>query len=163
MLINASTFSKPNYLDVSVKREDGSLSNFVVLVDTGSPINLVKESNVSKGCEIKPVSNCSFSGINCSKLRIIGVIARQVKVKERWFWTKFYVVPNDTMSFRCLVGREFLNDSQLRLIFQNNEIFVEEESVDENPYVNSEVHSLMSIEVEINNDKEVVINPKVER
>ena len=163
MLINASTFSKPNYLDVSVKREDGSLSNFVVLVDTGSPINLVKESNVSKGCEIKPVSNCSFSGINCSKLRIIGVIARQVKVKERWFWTKFYVVPNDTMSFRCLVGREFLNDSQLRFIFQNNEIFVEEESVDENPYVNSEVHSLMSIEVEINNDKEVVINPNVDQ
>lgn len=87
--------------------------NIVALIDTGSPISLIKQQYVNSyaPCDnIKP----NFTGINDSKLKMLGTfediitITDNVKVN-----IQFYVVPDNTMVFPAILGRDFFSNPNL--------------------------------------------------
>lgn len=54
------------------------------------------------------MSNISYKGINGSQLEILGVINLNVKIHYFEAFLKFYVVPDTTISYDCLIGRNLL-------------------------------------------------------
>lgn len=78
------------------------------LVDSGSPISLIKSSYVGK-CYRQPfMNNINISGINGTKLNIksvliVDVLMLNFNIKKKQI---FYVVGSETMSAECLLGRD---------------------------------------------------------
>lgn len=67
------------------------------LIDTGSPISIIKENAVPQNLIVIPVSS-KLSGINKSPLKVLGVINTKVSVKDLPvdLNIKLYVVDNNT-------------------------------------------------------------------
>jgi len=95
------------------------------LIDTGSPIVIIKENAVPQNLIVIPVSS-KLSGINKSPLKVLGVINTKVSVKDLPVDLNiiFYVVDNNTMNCNCLLGRNFINNNLIKLTFDKN-IFIE--------------------------------------
>ena len=93
------------------------------LVDSGSPINLVKMSKVTAN-EIQPIEreNFQLKGINSSMLKIVGHIDRDIIIDGIQIRSRFYVVPNETMSCNILFGRELLSNPQLQFVIEGEEL-----------------------------------------
>lgn len=58
-----------------------------------------------------------FCGINGSRLKIDGAFFGRLEVSGVQVEIQFYVVPDNTMAFDILLGRDFLNCSQLHVTF----------------------------------------------
>lgn len=100
------------------------------LLDTGSPISIIKKKFI-KNC--KPIQTLditnTFCGINNSKLVIIGTIETSIILngirKEKFIMR---VVPDNTMSFSAIIGRDILKEFGLSLtisaeVEQSEEIY----------------------------------------
>jgi len=78
------------------------------LIDTGSPVCLIREEHVPTEC----IENFSvtqyYYGINNSKLKIIGKTECKIIFKKEEFNKDFSVVPNETMQYSALLGADFL-------------------------------------------------------
>lgn len=81
------------------------------LIDSGSPISLIKSRCVGKQDRLPFNNNISISGINGSQLNIKGVLIVNVVLLDYYISKKqiFYAVQDDTMSVECLLGRDFIN------------------------------------------------------
>jgi len=114
--------NKTSFITVhSLGRRDKA---FCALVDTGSPVSLVKKSiydkflNVNKLLQVK--SNLHLKGINNSVIKIYGKIQIILeKLEGHWFDISLLVVDDNTISFDMLLGRDFLCGANIRLIYQN--------------------------------------------
>lgn len=94
------------------------------LVDTGSPVNLIKKSayeNFFNNRELLRVSKeISYKGINESPVLIYGKIYDQIVLGNEinsWYDIALLVVDDTTMRYDMIIGREFLNNSNLKLIY----------------------------------------------
>lgn len=109
----------------------GKYINFVVnfndrtmtwrgLIDTGSPISLIRECSCG---EYIPNNNFNnFRGLNRTKLNVLGLITRVVGFDGKRRDIDFYIVPDYTIDYNVLLGRDFLNQFRGRLLFDHEEL-----------------------------------------
>lgn len=88
------------------------------IVDSGSPISLIKDDHVPIDCRT-PVAkeDYKFSGINRSRIEILGIFENWVKVNDIDICIKFFVVPDITMSSVALLGRDFIAHPTIKVEF----------------------------------------------
>lgn len=93
----------------------------MAIIDTGSPISLVKRELIPNNVNvIKPLDkNCIFSGINGTKLDLLGIFETDISVNDNTFSMCFYVVPENTMTMNAILGRDFVTKSSVNLSFKN--------------------------------------------
>ncbi|XP_063920326.1 uncharacterized protein LOC135135234 [Zophobas morio] len=133
--------------------------NLNSLIDTGSPISVVKvryvtENNFNEG--LNP--NLNFVGVNGSKLDILGIFNTEVFVNETVLPIKFYVVPNSTMSFNAILGRDFLNTKGFTFTLGDHLKIISNEFEKVNNF-DEILHVNFKVGEEIKSNKEVQINP----
>ena len=86
------------------------------MIDSGSPISLIKNSYVPSHVKsLVPVQESSFCGINGSRLNVVGKFTRDVEVGGIESKVTFHVVPDDTMAFMAIFGRDFLSNPALKI------------------------------------------------
>lgn len=108
-------------VDVPVDEGEVCSVTFNAVVDTGSPISLLKcESVPNNFSVVKPALNGNFSGINGVKLEIIGIFETDVMINGNVMYFKFHVVPNNTMSATAILGRDLLSKPGFKIEFENN-------------------------------------------
>jgi hypothetical protein len=80
------------------------------LVDTGSKISFIKSQYVPPCNYNTPITQeDSFTGINQSELRILGIFTTDVTIDaQKEIRVKFYVVPEDTMGYSCVLGADVI-------------------------------------------------------
>lgn len=112
---------------IHIRRLSNREVNIRALVDTGSPVNLIKKSiyeRLFNNRELFRVKNgTNYKGINESPVLIYGKIYDQIildDVKDSWFDIVFLIVDDKTMRYDVILGREFLNTSNLKLTYCNN-------------------------------------------
>lgn len=93
-----------------ILRNDGKEIQYVfsALIDSTSPVNLIKGSLTPLEC-FTPVSSTkySFQDLNDSPLRIKGVFDKEVDVDVIKVRIKFLIVLDDTMTHAAILGRDF--------------------------------------------------------
>jgi hypothetical protein len=111
---------------ISVSSLENRNRIFCALVDTGSPVNLIRKSIYNKyfisNKLLQVEKNFTLKGINNSAITVYGKIHEQIcleKIKNQWFDAIFFVVDDNTIAFDMLLGREFFTNSKLKLTFQN--------------------------------------------
>ncbi|CAI6376784.1 unnamed protein product [Macrosiphum euphorbiae] len=124
------------------------------LIDTGSPISIIKENAVPKDVIVIPASS-KLSGINKSPLKVLGVINTKVSVNNLPVDLNiiFYVVDNNTMNYNCLLGRNFVNNNLIKLTFDKN-LFIEKND----SYNEFIVDDIMLIDTGVSNSLQLDIN-----
>ncbi|XP_029163739.1 uncharacterized protein LOC114940178 [Nylanderia fulva] len=85
------------------------------MIDSGSPINLVRNDVIPREARCDTVGEQPFYGINGSQLEIDDAFVGQLEVGGVQIEMKFYVVPRKTMAFDVLLGRDFLNCPRLHV------------------------------------------------
>ena len=86
------------------------------MLDSGSPISLIKNC-----CVPSYVTNSiagdkvEFHGINGSRLNILKIFYRDVMIEEINLKIKFHVVPDDTMAFIIILGRDFSSNPAIKI------------------------------------------------
>lgn len=91
--------------------------NIFTLIDTGSPINIIKNKFIAIDRHLRPVSDRSYFGIGESKtkLNVLGLISIPVVVKNIHLVVDFHVVPDGAMDVGCVLGGEFLKMKCIRV------------------------------------------------
>lgn len=84
---------------------------FYALVDTGSPVNLIKKSVYTKFCGhdklLMVKDGLRLKGVNKSVISVYGKLCEQIildKVKDQWFDITLLVVDDITMNYDILLG-----------------------------------------------------------
>ncbi|XP_017465894.1 PREDICTED: uncharacterized protein LOC108358888 [Rhagoletis zephyria] len=86
---------------------------FQCLVDSGSPVSLMKEVVVPSGVNFDEV-NDSYYGLNKSVSNILGKVKCIVKVLNKDVLVEFLVDPNGCIGYSVLLGRDFIEASTSR-------------------------------------------------
>jgi hypothetical protein len=90
------------------------------LIDTGSAVSLIKTSYVRKHLySTEPITE-QFSAVNNTPIKIIARFETKITVQGIEYSAKFYVVPDDTMSYGILLGRDFILNSNIKLSFDKS-------------------------------------------
>lgn len=130
----AIRMSTPCLKIVSMNRHSCEID---ALMDTGSPVSFVKPSVVQKFCrETKREivdSSRSLSALNNIPIRVLGSIDIKIcleQIPETEFDIKLYILEDDNFSCGLIIGRDFLNNTRLTLIY-NPEVQRNESSMGE--------------------------------
>ncbi|XP_076392691.1 uncharacterized protein LOC143265294 [Megachile rotundata] len=155
--------------DIFVKNNQSCKYTLSAMLDSGSPISFIKNSLVPK--EIRtplPDEMYEFVGINGSRMEILGLFDREVKVEGIPVKIKFFVVPDKTMTFMAILGRDFSSNPSIKLSFDNGFVVSRKESDFENDFdsavaqilnidcVNEPVTMLENLQINSENDSAVV-------
>ncbi|NEV49186.1 hypothetical protein EUZ93_01520 [Wolbachia pipientis] len=112
---------------VAVSRGNNQGKVFQALVDTGSPVSLVRKSVFAEffeNCRLLRVKeNLNLKGLNNTVISVYGKIFDQIsllKLSEQWFDICLLVVDDDTIAFDILLGRNFFNEANIQVTFRNN-------------------------------------------
>lgn len=92
------------------------------ILDSGSPVSLLNESVVPPSLIQTYNLKCcdNLSGINNSKLKIVGLFIDKINISNNYYDITFYVVDKNTMSSKCLLGRDFFVHDKVDKIVLNN-------------------------------------------
>lgn len=94
---------------------------FNAVVDTGSPISLLKSEYVPNNrLVVKSADNCNFLGINGAKVDVLGIYETNVSVNNHLMYFKFYIVSNGTLTASAILGRDLLTKHGFKVEFINN-------------------------------------------
>ncbi|XP_076667929.1 uncharacterized protein LOC143368757 [Andrena cerasifolii] len=93
------------------------------MLDSGLPISLIKNSFVPLDART-PVTGTEqdFCGINGSRLQILGNFYHVVEIEGVPIKLKFYIVPDDTMAFMAILGRDFSSHSSVEVMLNGNRV-----------------------------------------
>ncbi|KYB25116.1 hypothetical protein TcasGA2_TC031350 [Tribolium castaneum] len=108
VLVNFST--KDEYDNTNIFSIDS-------LLDTGSPISLIKKQYVPSIMYESESVDQKFSGLNFSPVKIIARFRTTITASDISVPISFYVVPDDTMTFGIILGRDFMMSSNLEITF----------------------------------------------
>ncbi|CAK9817732.1 Transposon Ty3-I Gag-Pol polyprotein [Anthophora plagiata] len=87
------------------------------VLDTGSPVSFLSETLIPSHIIINPNNNSvQFEGVNRSRIKILGRLRQTLIVADCEAEIDFYVIPRDTMSCTCLLGRDFITNDNLEII-----------------------------------------------
>lgn len=110
---------------VVIRRSDDADLYAYALIDTGSPVNLIKKSVAIEFCRnphwLACRGNRQLRRVNSSPIIQLGKVHEQItldKVKGAWFDVAFIVVEDGTMEYGVLLGRQFFAETKLKLIYQ---------------------------------------------
>lgn len=132
------------YIEVQSSNANTTLET---LIDTGSYVNLMRESIYKKHYSNKKLfhvsDNIKLQGVNNSVIKILGKGCDQIKLKRvsNWFDLDFLVVGDGTMKFDCWEDNFFQN-SNITLIYHNGNYKFEKNKESE-----EFVHSIFNIDV----------------
>lgn len=116
-----TNYSQPFMIQVTSQKLNDS---FQAVIDTGSPVSLIQEGLVPS-CFIKShfnLSDCCLKGINNSKLLVKGIFEDDIIINDNVYKISFYVVAANTMSFNCLLGRDFIQNPDIKeIVFTDND------------------------------------------
>lgn len=130
------------------------------LIDTGSPVNIVCYSVYLKYFSSKDLYKCKSSiklkGINDSMITVLGKIDSQIMIEENnktCFDIALWVVDDKTMRYNLLLGREFFDESGIKLIYEDSKYCLEnKKSIKDNV-----VHKIFAIDTAEEQNKYDVI------
>lgn len=84
------------------------------LLDTGSPISLIKHKFVPPEKIVSKSYEGKFQGINGSQLNILGIFETDIVVDNEVNTTiQFFVVSDSTMSYSSILGRDFISQNNV--------------------------------------------------
>lgn len=133
-------------ISYTVPDSEGNMEPFscTAIVDTGSPISLIKPGYAPINCRISVASDdFRFNGLNNSRIKILGIFEKRVRINDIDVDIKFFVVPDETMSGAALLGRDFTSDQTVKIAIDRtfkvirNEINV---SVDADDFADQILH-----------------------
>lgn len=145
----------------AVSDTDGNIRNHDVsaMVDCGSAVSIIQSGFVPSHCYTSSAeSEKLFYGIHGTKLEILGIYQTDVIVEDVSVNIKFYVVPNDAISYASLLGRDFMLVARAKLFIDGKEILPAEikfiSAIDE-------IMNISYVENPISVTGELNINPEV--
>lgn len=94
------------------------------IIDTGSPISLITESLVPDYLIEEVCDDNTYQGINDSVLSIIGRCKALFLIDGLRVENYLHVVPQKTMQYSCLLGRDFIIRNNLTVTFKGNEVIL---------------------------------------
>jgi hypothetical protein len=109
--------------NVPVEEGEECHIRFNAVVDTGSPVSLLKSEFIpNNNFVLKSANDCNFSGINGAKVDVLGIFESNLLVNNNTMNITFYVVSNNTMGASAILGRDLLINPGYKIEFINNEI-----------------------------------------
>lgn len=150
--------------EVPVEADASCEITFVAVIDTGSPISLLKCELIPNNVNvIKPLEkNCNFSGINNTKLEILGIFESKISINDNILFMRFYVVPENTMIMSAILGRDFIVKPGVNVCFRNGTVNFD--FTNNNEICGNEFNQILCINYkhEYENVKEILnINPQL--
>ncbi|KAK9700558.1 Retrotransposon gag protein [Popillia japonica] len=107
----------PSYkVEVDLVRDHETIS-IIPIIDTGSPISLIVEHLVPCKLINYEIPSQTFQDINRSVVKIIGGFDTTLTVQKFECQVNFYVVPQETLNYTCLLGRDFIINNKLDVTF----------------------------------------------
>ncbi|XP_050508984.1 uncharacterized protein LOC126886175 [Diabrotica virgifera virgifera] len=126
--------------------------------NSGSAISLVTLDTVkSFNFELSDIPEKTFQGINQSKLEILGSVLFKMKVNEILIDLLIYVVPNETIPYKCLLGRDFMQNDKLTISFSGNKVEISSKDI-ENTNIDNDI---LHIDYVDKNEINIDINPNL--
>jgi len=61
-----------------------------------------------------------FNGLNNSRIEILGIFEREIKINDVNINIKFFIVPDETMSGTALLGRDFTSNPAVKVIIDRD-------------------------------------------
>lgn len=129
---------------IPVRRVSNAYNVIFALIDTGSSVNLIKESAYHKFYKnttlLRVRDDTNLRGVNGSAISVLGRIHDQIGFDElpnQWFDIILYVVDDVTMTYDMLLGREFFTESQIKLIYHNGRYSLE--------YINTSTNDIAKV------------------
>lgn len=148
----------PSYqveIQLKIKKDKISINP---ILGTGSPISLIIENLIPVDCINRNKIYQNYQGINNSKLNIVGSFATTATVCETDVDVLFYVVPEGTMNYKCLLGRDFIANDKFKFVFGDTVSIQNRETVD----IQGESINIQSINLIADvNEIEVDVNPDI--
>lgn len=86
------------------------------LIDSGSPISLIRRDVVPNNIKIFEFQDSSFYGLNYTKLKIHGKCFCFVEVFNKNIKFELIVVDEDSMTYSVLFGRDFLSRTNSKIV-----------------------------------------------
>lgn len=107
--------------DYSLTKDDNCVCKYSLeaLIDSGSPISLMKEKYVPF-YDKNVNDNYDFTGINGTKVDVLGIFQTDIMINDITIYVKFYVVTDTTMSYASILGRDFLATPDLKITLSDS-------------------------------------------
>lgn len=123
----------PYMLDISIKFPNSESIDVQALVDTGSPVSLIKSTVVPYVSGVVPPKS-DLVGINGSKLNIVDQFDANIihNDLDAPISLCFHVVPDNAMRNDCLLGRNFLSHPRVNLNVSDGRFEIGFRKVDNN-------------------------------
>ncbi|KAK9739910.1 Retroviral aspartyl protease [Popillia japonica] len=96
----------PYLVDVDFNHP-GNSNSIKAILDTGSPISIINKKIVSDNYDNDVPIN-KYEGINNVNVEILGIYTRTVYICNVPVCVKFHVVPESTLKYNVLLGRDFI-------------------------------------------------------
>ncbi|XP_076547015.1 uncharacterized protein LOC143305818 [Osmia lignaria lignaria] len=86
------------------------------VLDTGSPVSFLTKTLIKPNVVIRPHNNTvQFGGVKRSKINILRRLKQIISVADCEIEVDFYVIPENTMSCTCLLGRDFITNDNIEI------------------------------------------------
>ncbi|XP_018406547.1 PREDICTED: uncharacterized protein LOC108782710, partial [Cyphomyrmex costatus] len=89
--------------------------SLMAMIDSGSPISLIKSDFVPAHIRMPIDKQQSFFGINGTKLEMLGTFEDVVEISDIELKIKFFVVPNTAITCAALLGRDFTSSPLIEI------------------------------------------------
>jgi len=118
--VGSEPYTVPVSYVISDYEGNACLFSCAAIVDTGSPISLIK-LDYAPAKYRTPVAkdDFRFNGLNNSRIEILGIFERKVKINDVDVDIKFFV-PDETMNGIALLGRDFTSNPAVKVIIDRD-------------------------------------------
>lgn len=140
--------------------------SYKAILDTGSPISLISKELVSDVDLLPYNNNDIYLGINKSPLNILGIFNDSVIINDIVVKIKFHVIPPHTISYKILLGRDFISDGTIQVTFSDTVTIEKVKSMSKSNVVNeilliddirTKAEPILNIEESLSNSQKYVI------
>lgn len=128
------------------------------ILDTGSAISLIISSCVPEYLIDRNKQQNSFYGINNSNLQSLGMFKTKIILDGLCLDVSFYVVPETTMQYDCLLGRDFIVGNNLSVTFCDKAIISQNNYIENNT---ERENNIFLIDLPFAPDFDLDINPNL--
>ncbi|CAK9796129.1 Zinc finger protein GIS2 [Anthophora plagiata] len=91
------------------------------IIDSGSPVSLIKRGILPPKFNFTRPENNRFYGVNHSPVEIEGTLTTEVQVNNARIPLYYlHIVPDTTMSYFALLGRDFIRSPDIKIILGNS-------------------------------------------
>jgi len=109
---------------VTIVRVAGVDCKCTAMIDTGSPVSLIKNStwqrlNIPSNVELKSVQR-RFCNLSSENLKVVGMVSVKIaltRFKEQDFIANLYILEDNACDIDVVLGREFLSNNNLTLVY----------------------------------------------